>query len=1006
MPVTSTLLANGAWSVQLSPMLPNALKDALAAGYFGHIAVSVGRADPRIAGDSLLTSARYVGVINGINFQTANGPTVSGEGMALWLATAAQVGDVIEAPLSFTAATPASVVAALLPSSVHSGTINSIGVATYTGAFVWADRRTALTSFCAQVSTGALPTQTVEWRVNGNATLDFGHVSDLYVTTPKTAIISKDAGADMLVRGLPGQTQLTEDVKDFTSRLVLLAGGTGASTAVGVANLADIGATNPYKDLFGNTIKMTRMVSASSVSSVNATASAQIALAPYATPRDQLRLTSDEYDIQGTLAVGDYTYVYDPDAGMYDVNNEITYRGNRINPAGLRVIELTWPIVTGMSVAFRDPTGKWFDLTDYVTYETGSTNVVVGGYNRQLVSTSEPVGPRPIPDSTIPATPVFGTFTTTSYQSPSDGKTKAQIQVTWATPANTDGSTVTDGDHYEIQYRPDIGIFQTNPSYNQIQSAAQTYNALNALGGNYNTLIPTSALPWKVTFVAWGTNTVLIQELTPGVTYDFQIRGVDTAAVPNRSAWSATTTFAAATDTIPPPTPDAPTVAASLVSLQVTWDCGQAGGGTFNQAVDLHHIEVHGSYDPLFTPSASTQLGNMLANVGNITGQIAVVQTFTLPPGQPPAQAMYIRVIAVDTAGNKSQPSPSAGATAVLWSNVYISDLNVSKLTAGTVSANIVLGATIGTALAGQRCVMDMTGFHAYNSDGIQIFDVTSGAAQIILGATTSGSQVTAGTTNFLSGIGFKGPTSTKKAVIYGFDIAGPDTALNIDANSFSGNGTTLSYRFSMAGASGAFLQCMDTAQGTNGGIIYTNPGGAGMGANDTAHVSRASVWTSTGGDSHVEAKNASGTVVANTEVWSSGDSHVNAKDTTSGVTVAAMDVWSTGDAHLSALVGGSRVSGLDVWGDSTITATGAFHNFASANSNDAWFSGRVVFSGFAISLGYGPTMLGQMVPIVTIGLSGAAGWSFCSGNSSTNFGVTCNVNATQAAHFFILRCP
>lgn len=822
MPITSTIQAVGNWSVNLSPETPRSLVDILSSGYFGHIAIATGRHDPRVEGDSLLTSARYVGVLTGGTFNSAisgNGPQLSGDGMATWLATPSSVGDVIESPLSFTAATFATVINALLPAAVTAGTIHSIGSATYTGAFVWVDRRTALNTFCGLMSTGPAASQTVEWRVNGNASLDTGHVSDLYVTTPVTAIVARNAGIDMTVRGLPGVAQLIEDVKDFTTRVVVLAGGSGASTAVGVANITDVGGTNPYLDQHGNPIKMTRMVSASSVSSYNATAAAQTAILPYTLPRDQVRLTSQEYDITGELSVGDYTYVYDPDAGIVDTTQEVIFRGQRIEPALLRVIELTFPVTTGMTVAYRDKNGVWYDLTDFVIPETGDTTVVVGGYNRALVSTSEPVGGRPIPDTTIPGVPVFSPFTTTAYQGSSDGRTKAQIYASWSTPANTDGTTMTDLDHYEIQYRPDLGIYAINPSYNGLQSAGYTYNSLAALGGTYNKLIPQPLANWKVTFVAGGTNTLLIQELTPGVNYDFQIRAVDTAQPPNYGAWSATTTFQAQYDTIPPPTPDAPTVATNMASVQVTWDCGQAGGGTFNQAVDLHHVEVHGSYDPLFLPSNGTKLGNLPANIGNITGQIPVVGTFVIPPGQPPAQQRFIKLIAVDEAGNKSQPSAAVGSTATLWSDAYITSLSVSKLTAGTVTAAVILGSTISTATSGGRVTLDGSAdaFEVYDTGGHQIAQWNPSGISWLNGPLLGSIKITTGPGSALSpfmtwdtgsGNSSSLPTLYAEGGVIGatnfadgFHIAGPQSTSALDSAQ-SGTSISLGASTSTDGAS------------------------------------------------------------------------------------------------------------------------------------------------------------------------------------------------------------
>lgn len=834
MPVAQVLMAVGSWSLNLAPTTPRTLVDVLSSGYFGHIAIATGRHDPRVEGDSLFSSARYVGVLTGGTFNSTvsgNGPQLSGDGMATWLATPSSVGDIIETPLSYTAATFATVINALLPSAVHAGTIHSIGAATYTGAFVWTDRRKALSTFCGLMSTGAAANQTVEWRVNNDCTLDAGHVSDLYVTTPSTAIVARNSGVDMTVRGLPGVTQLVEDVKDYTTRVVVLASGSGAATAVGAANITDVGGTNPYLDRWGNPVKMTRMVSASSVSSYNATAAAQGALLPYTLPRDQVKLTSQEYDITGELSVGDYTYVYDPDSGIVDTTQEVIFRGQRINPALLRVIELDWPVTMGMTVAYRDKNGVWYDLTDYVLWDSGDTTVVVGGYNRALVSTSEPVGPRPIPDTTIPGVPVFGAFSTTVYQGGSDGRTRAQIQATWSTPTNTDGTTMTDLDHYEIQYRPDLGIFATNPSYNQLQTAGYTYNSLAGLGGTYKALIPQAVANWKVTFVAGGTNSLLIQELTPGVNYDFQIRAVDTAQPPNRGAWSATSTTQAQYDTVPPPTPDAPTVATNMASVQVTWDCGTSDGGTFDQAVDLHHVEIHGSYDPLFLPSNSTKLGNLPANVGNITGQIPVVGTFTIPPNQPPAQQMYIKLIAVDEAGNKSNPSPAAGSTATLWSNAYITDLSVSKLTAGTITASVILGNTISTAPSGGRVTLDgvADAFEVYDSGGNQIGNWNPGGLTIYNGPHTGTINISTAVSTDLSpfmtwdcGSGnnsskptiytigqgnydnffFQGPTS-----LVGVDSAGSNVSLQLNG----GNGKdkasfAFNFNSSTAGISGQVL--------------------------------------------------------------------------------------------------------------------------------------------------------------------------------------------------------
>ncbi len=835
-------MSPGSWSVTLSPDTPRTILDALK--YYQHVVVSTGRHNPQLEGSSLFTSGRFTGFITGLDFSSkkANqGIILSGDCMASWLGNGSGVGPVIEGNntpgssgngAQFTSAAYSTVVNTLVGvSSLTVGTIYAMPTsATYTGGFIWQTVAKALTSFATQITQGALSTQIAEWRVNNNATVDFGPVASLYRTIPITAIVPSSPGLDMSIRGLDGVAELIEDVKDYTTRVVVLASGSGAATAVGAANSADVGATNPYTDFKGNPVVMTRTISASGVSSVNATVSAQAALIPYTTPANQVRLSSTEYDIKGDLICGDYVWLYDPDAGFIDTTgtNEIVFRGQRINPTLQRVIQVNWPITSDMTVAYRGQDGTWYDLTDYVQFEDGtSTNLTVGGYNRNLVPTSEPVNGRGNPDTTIPGVPVFGAHSTTVYQSSSDGRTRAQIQINWSTPSNTDGTTMTDLDHYEIQYRPDLGLFNKNPSWNQLQTAGYTWNTLAALGGSWNQLIPQAVSNWKVTFVAGGTNTLLIQELTPGVNYDFQIRAVDTANPPNNGAWTGTTTIQASADTIPPPTPDPPTVASNMASVQVTWDCGTSDGGTFTQAVDLHHVEVHGSYDPLFLPTNSTKLGNMPANIGNITGQIPVVGSFTIPPGQPPAQNMYIKLIAVDEAGNKSNPSASAGSTATLWSNAYITDLTVSKLTAGTVTASIIMGGQITTGLTGQRVLMDSTGFHAYDSSGNLTFDVSSNSAVLTLGKTASGNKITIDLSTFLYPTVFLwDQTGTQPAFINAVEF-GSSTGAGIGINTAHYtavfDSSSVAQRLYMSGPNDATFAVIDTNQLNHGGQVAIN---------------------------------------------------------------------------------------------------------------------------------------------------------------------------------------
>jgi hypothetical protein len=696
MGVTETLMAAGQWSLKVRPDTPAYIVDQL--GYFGHVAVSVGRVDPRTAGDGILSFARYVGVLRGVTFDE-QGYSLSGAGLATWLGDEDKKGGVLESLQTFTAQTFPTVVRALLPPAVVEGTLHSVP-GTYTGTHQWQSPREAIQYVC--------DTMGAEWRVNNDASLDAGLVADLYRTTPAAAIVKREAGRDMALIALPGRASLAEDVADFTTRVVLLAQGTGASTATGTADISP--ALNPYKDLHGNTLVRTRLVSESSTDTGNAAARAQLALNQFTAPRDALTLNTSEYDIKGSVVVGDYVWVWDPDAQLVDTTNEIRIRGRIINPVKLRVRELTWPIARGMGVAYRDINGTWYDLTDYVQWESGTTSVVVGGYNRSLISTAEAVGGRPQPDTSVPAPPVFAPFASGTYQSDATGHTKAFIQVNWAEPLNVDGSSITDGNYYEIRWRT-----SDTPIY-PIKWQDLTAYKWGELAGNTwaRPLTFETERDWHYIQVAWGQTTFNVHELTPAVSYDWQIRAVDSASPPNVGAFSATTTYAASVDTIPPATPAPPVVAGSRISVQVTHTLGQAAGGTFNLDPDLHHLEVHAEYEPLFTPSDLTLLGKVLANAGMISAGIPAVQTF---PVESTGQ-LYVKVIAVDESGNKSSPSTPATVTALLVDDAHISDLTVSKVTAGTITAAWVLAGSIKTATVGQRVEMNSAGLQLYDSDG------------------------------------------------------------------------------------------------------------------------------------------------------------------------------------------------------------------------------------------------------------------------------------------------
>lgn len=745
MSVTQVLTALGQWQIELKPDTPREVLDALVE--FGHVAIVPGRIDIRTYGDRLLTAARYVGVVrrttradDGRTKVPGDKVQVGGAGMAMWLGDEDDKGSVFENATVFASASFATAITGLLPASgaVTVGTLYSVA-GTYTGTHQWETPRKAIQYVCDTMSTTSVP---VSWRVNGDGTLDAGPETSLYVTTPQAAIVRHGAGQDMSLLALPGQLNVSADTEDFTTRVVLLAEGEGATLSTGSA---DINPTlNPYKDIHGNTVALTRMVSESSTSQVNADIRAQLALSQWVGPHRALTMSTLDCDIEGSFVPGDWVWAYDPDKGLLDTSNEIVFRGQRINPMRLQVTEATWPVSIGHTVAYRAGDSTWTDLTDYVQWESGATTVVVGDFERQLTNSStEPVGSRPNADTSIPGIPdLVEPFQGAAYL---DGRgfTRSRVIVTWNAPNNVDGSTVLDGDHYEIRYAIDTDSIYP-ATWGQLSQVrwmdAQTWaQPFAAPDGD-----------WLTVVVGWDQSSVQLQDLSPGVGYDVQIRAVDRAG--NIGAWSATTTFVATQDNIPPSTPAPPSVAGSRIALQVTHTLGKATGGSYNLEADLHHLEVHVNYEPHFTPSASTLKGTVSATEGMMQGHIQAVTTVQVEE----TSARYVRVIAVDIAGNKSSPSDAATATALLIDDAHISDLTVTKVTAGTISADWVVGARIKTADSGARVELNSAGLQAYNSTGTQTVDIASATGDVsIIGELATGEV---GDSRIVIGEGFGNP--------------------------------------------------------------------------------------------------------------------------------------------------------------------------------------------------------------------------------------------------------
>src|SRR4249919_800191 len=711
--VTEVKQAPGRWDLQLKEGTPREIIDNLTP--FGHIAIAPGRIDVAQVGDNLLRQARYVGVFRGGKV-AGDGFSLEGSGMAFWAGDEDGKGPLIVS-VSASAATFANTIRLLLPPSITEGTLYSVGgSATLTHTFQWETVKSALNF---TVDAFATPTVPVSWRINGDATIDAGPDSSLFNLNPTAILVKKDAvlrtGRGFDVIGISGDLQMEQMYNDYTTKVVVL--GAGESGAVIAASATLAASAIPYTDMHGNPVQFTRLVDdLDADGEAIAPALAASLLSRFDSPTYGATLSSDDFDVRGDFAVGDHVACFAPDIGFIDTSHEMYYEGVPINPMYLQVQGLTWPIADGFTVGFRTMSGTWLDLSTYYVPANGQTLIDVGENPSGITSLGFDIErSRVIADASVPATPVFGTFYSSNYLNTA-GDTRAQVQVTWTQPLNTDGSTIIDGDHYEIRYRPNV----TAP-YAATWGEAHQDTWDDLFTWMQPRVPPFETDDWHVVEAPFDVEQRMVNELFPSVVYEFQIRAVDHANPPNRSLWSASQSITAARDTLPPGQPAAPIVAASRLSLQVIHYLGLNSGGTFNLDRDLQWLEIHVSNDPYFYPDGDSLAGRVPAAAA-LAAQTPVVTTILVEE----VIDMNVKVVAVDRDGNRSNASPPAQSSALLIDDAHISDLTVSKVTAGTISADWILGAAIKTGVEGRRVELNASGLQAFDDDGALTTNLSS----------------------------------------------------------------------------------------------------------------------------------------------------------------------------------------------------------------------------------------------------------------------------------------
>lgn len=354
-------------------------------------------------------------------------------------------------------------------------------------------------------------------------------------------------------------------------------------------------------------------------------------------------------------------------------------------------------------------------LLEWETRLTRRLSGAVGGTSGEVGngSTNEPIG-----DLTIPDSPDFGPALTAVYQTvTAPAQTKAQVYLQWDLPTNQDGTTITDGKQFVIRYRPNASL-PYRETWDEVSS--YSWDEIDENTWNQPLISPITDIDWHYITVPWDSFNTMVHELTPAVEYEFQIRAEDWYRY--ASPWSDSMLVTMGRDTVPPSKPAAPTVVGNRMNIQITHTLGVDAGGEYNLEADTVSLEVHGVGQPEYACDSSTLIGTITDIGSSLSAGVPVVQSFHFEH----VEEFCVKVVAVDKNGNKSEASDSAYVTAELIDDAHISDLTVSKVTAGSLSAEVILAGSIKTGTTESRVELTSEGLYAYDDAGEKTVEISA----------------------------------------------------------------------------------------------------------------------------------------------------------------------------------------------------------------------------------------------------------------------------------------
>lgn len=400
----------GAWSVQLQDDMPRWVLEDIDVRDHLWATIVVTPQHWRV-GDlsdaNLLSLARYSGVLLSMG---EGRRSLHGKGLPWWLGEDGDGGH-LHASTDFThgagdtlkLSTAFDDLIMTGPNGLTKGTISGPEVYYSINIEGGDTKREMLDTICLKSS------QTTVWQITPGGVINVNQQSTLYPTaTTPTAVFIAEGSREGAVDGIPSIISVDEldgsgvrndvwvDWDDgYNSGRAQLSdpagwanfsGGTGADCQVRF--LMDWRPKRPKPP----TERWRRVAAWQIQNETIANSLASRELSERSEVRNVMTVSVDEYDPwRFDISPGNWAYILEPDAKIQDLTKSVQYQGEVIHPDMGQIQQWTTPIQEGYGVYLRYWTGAaiaYYDLTEWVDWETDFTTIKVGHRDRFAPATS------------------------------------------------------------------------------------------------------------------------------------------------------------------------------------------------------------------------------------------------------------------------------------------------------------------------------------------------------------------------------------------------------------------------------------------------------------------------------------------------------------------------------------------------------------------------------------------------------------------------------------------